>query len=107
MSRSRKDSRRTRRGARLSATEAARNFSELINRVAYNEEVFVIERGGRAVCEVHPVYGSKSFTAEDLVALLRSLPAPGDAFLDQVERVVAEQGPAESTRWRRSQTPAS
>jgi hypothetical protein len=88
--------------ARVSATEAARNFSDLVSRVLYNSDVFVVERGGREVCEIRPVYASQRFTAQDLVALLGSLPAPGDAYLEAVERAVAEQGPSESVRWRRS-----
>ncbi len=36
-------------GARvISATEAARNFSDLTNRVSYRGETYTVERGGRA-----------------------------------------------------------
>lgn len=87
-------------GTKLSATEAARRFSEMINRVVYNREAFLVERGGRAVCEVRPVYGS-DFTGADLVALLRSLPSPGDRYLDAVEEAIGEQPAAEPTEWPR------
>ena len=38
----------------LSATEASRNFSEVMNRVKYRGESFIIERGGERICEVRP-----------------------------------------------------
>jgi antitoxin (DNA-binding transcriptional repressor) of toxin-antitoxin stability system len=38
----------------LTATEAARNFSDLVDRVLYRGEVFVVERGGRSVCRIVP-----------------------------------------------------
>jgi hypothetical protein len=72
----------------------------MINRVVYNREAFLVERGGRAVCEVRPVYGS-DFTGTDLVALLCSLPSPGDRYLDAVDKAIAEQPTAEPTAWPR------
>ena len=89
------------RAHRVSATEAARNFSDLINRVRYGRATFVVERGGLAMCEIRPVYGQAGFTGKDLVELLRSLPGPGDEYLDHVESAVKNQPPAEQTRWRR------
>ena len=89
-----------RSGNTPSATEAARRFSDMLNRVVYNRESFLVERGGRAVCEVRPVYGS-DFTGADLVALLRSLPAPGEGYLGAVAKAVAEQPESESTQWPR------
>jgi antitoxin (DNA-binding transcriptional repressor) of toxin-antitoxin stability system len=38
----------------ISATEAARSFSELINRVHDRGESFVVERGGKPICEIVP-----------------------------------------------------
>ena len=86
---------------RVSATDAARRFSDLLNRVHYGEEAFVVERGGRSVCEMRPVYEARRFTGTDLVELLRSVPHPGTEYLEAVEAVVAQQPPAEDPRWRR------
>lgn len=87
-------------GNRLSATDAARKFSDMVNRVAYNREAFVIERGGRSVCEVRPVYGS-DFTGADLAEILRELPTPGDTYLEAVDKATRTQPRAEPTEWRR------
>jgi antitoxin (DNA-binding transcriptional repressor) of toxin-antitoxin stability system len=44
----------------ISATDAARRFSEILNRVRYRNETFVVRRGGVAVCEIVPVRGDAS-----------------------------------------------
>ena len=40
--------------SRISATKAARNFFELMNRVRYRSESFIVERGGKPICEILP-----------------------------------------------------
>lgn len=39
---------------RVSATDAARGFSELLNRVERHGEAFVVERRGRPVASIQP-----------------------------------------------------
>ena len=85
----------------ISATEAARNFSELMNRVRYRRQSFLVERGGRAVCEIRPVCEATGFNGADLVGLLKSLPKPSSAYLDAVEEATEQQPPAEDKRWPR------
>jgi hypothetical protein len=86
---------------RVSATEAARNFSELLNRVRYRRQSFLVERGGRAVCEIRPAYEATGFNGADLVRLLKSLPKPAEAYLDAVEEAIERQPSAEETDWPR------
>lgn len=85
----------------MTATQVARNFSEVVNRVLYDHEAVVVERGGVAVCEIRPTYGGTRFSGADLAELLQSLPAPPPEYLDAVERVVRSQPPAEKSDWRR------
>ena len=85
---------------RVSATEAARNFSELLNRVRYRGETFIIERGGEAVGELRPA-ASPRFTGADLVALLRSLPPVDEDFLEAVEEGYRNQPPIQESPWER------
>ena len=72
---------------RVSATEAARKFSDILNRVAYKGETFVVERSGRPVCEISPARAAK-FTARDFVEMLKSAPRPDDRYFDDVEKVI-------------------
>jgi antitoxin (DNA-binding transcriptional repressor) of toxin-antitoxin stability system len=84
----------------LSATEAARNFSELLNRVRYRGERFLIERGGVTIGELRPA-GPVSFTGRDLLALLRSLPSVDASFFDDVEEAARHQPRVPETPWER------
>ena len=83
---------------RVSATEAARNFSELLNRVRYRGERFVIERGGVAIGELRAAAPVR-FTGRDLLALLRSLPPVDASFFDAVEEVARHQPRVPETPW--------
>jgi hypothetical protein len=79
----------------------ARNFSELLNRVHYERQTYLVERGGQTVCEIRPVYATSRFTGTDLARLLASLPdAPGE-YIDAVEQIAKAQPPTEETRWPR------
>jgi antitoxin (DNA-binding transcriptional repressor) of toxin-antitoxin stability system len=84
----------------VSATEAARNFSELLNRVRYRGERFLIERGGVTIGELRPVAPVR-FTGRDLLALLRSLPSVDDSFFDAVEAAARHQPQVPETPWER------
>jgi PHD/YefM family antitoxin component YafN of YafNO toxin-antitoxin module len=83
---------------RISTTESARRFSELMNRVRYRDDSFVVERGGKPVCEILPAQPSR-FSGKELADLLRSLPKPDEEYLTLVEELSAKQSTvAESQR---------
>ena len=84
----------------LSATRAARTFSDLLNRVRYRGEAFVIERGGEPVCEISPVKPTR-FSGADLLALLRSLPKPDAGFWDAVEEATRQETGVPESAWER------
>ena len=90
-----------RKQQRISATDLARGLSDVLNRVRYGNESFVVERGGRPVCEVRPSGYGSTFTGADLVDLLASVPSPGTEYLELVERNLERQPPAEKTSWNR------
>jgi prevent-host-death family protein len=81
-------------GLKISATEAARKFSDLVNRVYYKAEVFVVERGGEPVGQISPV-GAAKFTGADFVELLSSLPRPDAGYLDLLKELNRSQQPVE------------
>jgi antitoxin (DNA-binding transcriptional repressor) of toxin-antitoxin stability system len=85
----------------LSATEAARTFSDILNRVRYRGETFVIERGGEPVCRMTPVAAPGRFTAKDLARLLETHPRPDALYLDAVEEAVASQSTLPGSAWER------
>jgi antitoxin (DNA-binding transcriptional repressor) of toxin-antitoxin stability system len=56
---------------RVSATEAARQFSDLLDKVESDGETFVVERRGRAVASIAPAAHVSGRTVREL---LRSQP---------------------------------
>lgn len=78
-------------GARVvTATETARNFGAIIDRVREERAVYVVERGGTPVAEIGPVK-AKTVTIRDFAELVRSgsVPSPGEDYLTAVEEGIA------------------
>ena len=64
--------------SRMTATEAARSFSDVLNRVAAGEEVEVT-RAGAAVATIAPVK-TRLLSAERFRELIACAPVPDDEF---------------------------
>ena len=84
----------------ISATHAARHFSDLLSRVRYRGEAFVVEREGEPICEIIPAR-PVARTVADLVRLLRSIPKPDDEYWDTVEGLTTYQPPLPPSPWLR------
>ena len=56
----------------ISVTEAARNFADIVSRVFYRGERFVLERGGKPVAQLIPV--PRGGRLGDLPGLLEDVP---------------------------------
>ena len=71
---------------KLTATEASRNFSEILGRVHLRGESFLLTRHGRVIAQLAPAEPSKVVRLGDLGEVLASLPRlePDDA--DRFER---------------------
>ncbi len=85
---------------RISSTKAARSFSDLLNRVRYRGETFVVERRGEPICEIVPAKPAR-FTVADLVDLLRSIPRPDDEYLDLLDELRRNQPKVAPSPWER------
>ncbi len=71
---------------RISATEASRSFSRVLDQAEHGGESFIIERNGRAVAELRPA--AKRSTVADLIEFLRDVPLPDPAFRDDMLAVI-------------------
>lgn len=76
---------------RLTATEAARSFSEVLNRVTAGEEVEVT-RSGAPVAVIGPAT-ARFISAERFRELIATAPRPDEAFADDVRAARAAIGP--------------
>lgn len=81
---------------RLTATEAARSFSDVLNRAAAGEEI-EITRSGATVAVVGPPK-ARLISTERFRGLMRSAPPVDDDFASDVREIRTEAGPAE-TSW--------
>jgi antitoxin (DNA-binding transcriptional repressor) of toxin-antitoxin stability system len=69
---------------KITATELARNLSDVLNRVRYKGESFIVERNGETVAEIKAPE-KKRGTVGDLINLLENGPKPDPEFWDDVE----------------------
>ena len=76
---------------RMTATEAARAFSEVLNRVAAGEEVEVT-RAGAPVATIAPVK-RRLVSAERFRELIASAPAPDEEFAGELRELRAGVSP--------------
>ncbi len=83
----------------ISATELSKRLSDILNRVKYRGERFVIQRNGEAVAVVGPASTRPGITVSELIARVGDLRMPGGGFADNLEAVQAEQGLAEIVTW--------
>jgi prevent-host-death family protein len=80
---------------RLSATDVARNFSDVLNRVAGGEEI-EITRNGAAVAVLTPAR-ARFIAPERLRELLATAPRVDDGFAATLREIRASVGPAEES----------
>lgn len=85
----------------VSATEAARTFSDLLNRIRYRGEEFVVERNGEAVCRMVPAAPTMRLTLAELISLLQALPKPDAAFASAVRRAARAPRRLPRSPWER------
>lgn len=71
-----------------------------MNRVRYRGESFIVERGGKPICEILPARPPK-FSGAELAELLRSLPKPDSEYLAIVEDLIAKQPTVAESGWQR------
>lgn len=63
----------------LTATEAVRKFSEILNSIKYTGNDYTIVRGGKPVATIRPVEThAGEVTLGDLVELVKTLPSLGE-----------------------------
>ena len=69
----------------MTATEASRNFSDLLDAIERGE-IVIITRGNHVVAEMRP---ARRRTGADLRAALEHIPPPDDRFADDISGAMA------------------
>jgi prevent-host-death family protein len=86
----------------LTVTEAARNFSDLINRVVYRGDAAVLTRNGKPVARLVPE-GLKKSTGRELAEFWRKrIPMSAeeaDSFSDDLSKIRSESNRPQRDPW--------
>ena len=69
---------------KITATELARNLSDILNRVKYKGEEFIVERKGELLATIGPA-PKKQITLREFLELYEKIPKPDPGFWDDVE----------------------
>ena len=82
---------------RITATQAVRDFSEILNKIKFKGEHYIIVRSGKPVAQMEPVReAKKAKTLKELKSLLKELPRLDeelDAFAADLEGIRKDQPP--------------
>lgn len=81
---------------RISATELARKLGDVLGRVRYRGDSFVVERNGDPVARLVPLPGFTAGSVHDALAAWRSGGAADPEFADVLERVREADRPPEN-----------
>ena len=86
-------------GIRISATEFARSLSDVLSRVYYKRETFLIERNGLPIAELIPTQATQRVTVREFAELLAEMPSTDDDFARDIEALQDEQTQIGPPRW--------
>ena len=81
---------------RLSATELARKLGDVLGRIRYKGDTFVIEKNGSPVARIVPLAEHPTASLGEAVAAWRSVGEPDPDFADALDRVAEADRPPES-----------
>lgn len=85
---------------KITATELARSLSDVLSRVRYRRERFLIERNGEPVATLAPAAPPSRATLQKLVDLMARASPVDDDFADDLERIQLSQPLVGPPRWR-------
>lgn len=89
----------TKNATTITATQLARSLSDVLNRVRYQGERFIVERNGEEVAILGPADAANERTVRDFVQFVLSLPRADPEYLDALEAIEAHQPPTELPEW--------
>lgn len=86
---------------RISVTQAARQFSDLMNRVFYQGTIVELKRGNRVIARISPVSPESPLKVKHLNNFFHDLPSLGKDSKDFTEDLanIRKQIPMERNQW--------
>ena len=83
---------------RISATELARSLGDVLGRIRYLGDVFLVERNGEPVARLTPLVDRSTASLAEALAAWREAGDPEPEFADALEAIGAEDRPPPE-RW--------
>jgi prevent-host-death family protein len=85
----------------ITATELARSLSDVLNRVKYRGESFVVTRNGEPVATLAPASGEpkETMTWREFIEFLKAHPLPDEDFVRDVMEAKSMQTPPRIPEW--------
>ena len=87
----------------ITASDAAKNFGRLADRVREHGATYVITRHGRAIAQIGPVENEQPKTLKNLIAAIESMPKLDEEVLRYIEkgRAIYNKPEVPRNRWER------
>ena len=82
----------------ITATKLARTLSEVLSRVRFGKDRFVVYRGKKAVARLEPVIHLNEVTLKELAASMSGIELPL-GFADDLDEIQSSQPRAEIPQW--------
>jgi len=82
---------------RLSASELARKVGDVLGRIRYRRDSFLIERNGEPVARMIPLVDRSGATLREIMAAWREAGGADPGFADDLERVAEADRPPDSS----------
>ena len=87
----------------ITVTEAARNFSEVVNKVFYRGESMALTRGGKVVARLIPAFDVEPPTGRHVLEAWKTLPHltkdEAEAFAEDLERGREALNQVPASKW--------
>ena len=77
----------------ISATELARNLGDILGKVRYRREVFIVEKNGEPIARLAPLPSAAETTLAEGLRAWRTTGVRDPTFADDLERVNAADRP--------------
>lgn len=85
---------------KITATELSKSLSDVLSRVRYRGERFLIERNGEPVATLAPSGPAPGISLTELVKRLGNLSMPGEGFGDDLQTIQSGQTQEGPPSWR-------
>jgi antitoxin (DNA-binding transcriptional repressor) of toxin-antitoxin stability system len=77
----------------VSATELARNLGDVLAKVRYRGQTFLVRKNGKVIARIEPAGGPDGLPASEVFAAWVAAAAPDPGFADDMERAGRADSP--------------